>query len=410
MSKKEDQIADFFREKLHNWAPEPPEGVWEAVQAAQKRKRRLFIYRISAAAAIVLLLISLPFAFYRYNTNNITEQTPATVNLAPSQNVQNPSETTPIEFALNTKPPHANPVTTSSKLSELQKDKLIDDLAAEPTSTFNPIAVEPDVSISNEDLGLKEATPEEMQKALNEMLAGLKDNALANQENNLPKERQRTSVAIAYNLAPGSITGENGLFNNILNYRFGPDPFQGSMVFETRNFKDVQESRLEAPFSAGLRLSFSVTKNLAFETGLSYTRLNTFTKTYPLDEIHLEYNQSLIYLGIPLGMRYDIFQTRPLNLYIAQIVLAEKGIVAINSINKFEKDRIIGKLKLYENVQGFQLSTTTSAGLGLNLHRYISFYAEGGLQIFYLNHTQPFNIRSSKKLWPVYQSGIRVNL
>ncbi len=408
MSKKEDQIVGFFKEKLQNWAPEPPQGVWEAAQAVQKRRRRMFIYRVSAAAAVLLLLLSVPFAFYRYKSSDLPEQIPANAMLAPAQDVQPTPVSPSVEIVLTTKPQlpkHEKRTSIVLNVSEVTSN---DEMVTESTS--NSITIEPDAGISNDDIAINTATPEEIQKALNQMLADLKENEPENQKNDSPKKRRKTALAIAYNFAPDAITGQHGLFNNILNYRYGPDPFQGSMVFDTRNFKDVQESRLEAPFSAGLRLSISASKNLAFETGLSYTRLNTFTKTYPLDGIHLEYNQSLIYIGIPLGMRYDIVQTRILSLYTSQLVLAERGIVAVNSINKFEKDRNIGKMKLYENVQGFQLSTTTSAGLGLNLHRYISFYAESGLQIFYLNHTQPFNIRSSKKLWPVYQSGIRVNL
>lgn len=410
MSNKEDKIAGLFGERLKNWAPEPPQGVWEAVVASQRRRRRIFIYRITAIAATLLLLIGLPFLLNRQPLELPTRQT--------SENHLNELITLPQDVTAEPITEQLDKKTANTLMPVVKTSKFVSDVAvahntvatqSEPSAGANE-SIDIPASDNTTDIAMAAESQEAVQQAVEEMLEKLRDESAANATDASESERKKPAIALVYNIAPAAITGQNGLFNNILNYRYGPDPFQGNMALETRYFKDVQESRLEAPFSAGLRFSLGVSKRLAFETGLSYTRLNTYTKTYPLDGVHLEYNQSIIYVGVPLGMRYDVLQTRILSIYTAQNVMAEKGLTAINSINKFEKDRNIGKKKLYEDVQGFQLSTTTSAGLGLNVHRYISFYAEGGLQIFYLNHTQPFNIRSSKKLWPVYQSGIRVNL
>jgi hypothetical protein len=411
MNNQEDQIKDYFSAKLRNWSTEPPKGAWEAVQAAQRRRQTMFIFRVSAIAATLLLLLSLPFMMIRKTSDHYAEQ-PSTASISvpapeekllgsnPPNNTNQPAQNS---FEATQKPEQS--IVMALKTSAILLENLTDNAHEADNYLMNN-----DLTSQNEEQANNQLTEEEIQNALVSMLADLKQPESGPENERQNKERLRPSVALAYNVTPAALTGENGLFANILNYRFGPDPFQGNMAYETRNFKDVQESRLEAPFSAGLRFSLAASQRLAFETGLSFTRLNTFTKTFPLDGVHFEYNQMLIYIGIPLGMRYDLLQTRLINFYISQNVMAEKGVAAINTINKFEKERTIGKMKLYDVVQGFQLSTTTSAGLGLNLHKYISFYAEGGLQIFYLNHTQPFNIRSSKNLWPVYQSGIRVNL
>lgn len=410
MSETEDKIVGLFEKRLKNWAPEPPQGVWEAVLASQQRRRRIILYRVAAIAATILLLVSLPFLIHHQNPEELPSKQAASATLSnpetfPQTSTEKPYFDNDFEKYAKNHGPVIRSFTQSPGLEKEQITALVED--EEPIA--EEILLDNNVILSDEAVAQAVDNPKEIQQAVEEMLAKLKEEEEGKSNDLNSSERNKPSLAVAYNFAPVAITGENGLFNNILNYRFGPDPFQGNMAIETRYYRDVEKSRLEAPFSAGLKFSFPVSKRLAFETGLTYTRLNTYTKTFPLDGVHIEYNQSIVYLGVPLGMRYDVLQTRLLSIYAAQNLMAEKGITAINSINKFEKDRNIGRIKLYENVQGFQLSTTTSAGVGLNLHRYISFYGEGGLQIYYFNHTQPFNIRSSKKLWPVYQSGIRVN-
>ncbi|HMM10705.1 MAG TPA: hypothetical protein PKE03_01235 [Bacteroidales bacterium] len=410
MMREDDNFDNILREKLRNWAPDPPAEVWNAIQMAQKRRRRLVIYRITSIAAAILLLLGLPLLINRQHPEH--HVVPATeklsTELSTTQQPQPASQTTGIQPALDAASALQPAKTDATRRPTIQQSLTTDDISAIILKSDDMVVV-----ATPEAIQLTEQitpTPEQVRQAVEEMLAKLRDEFPVNDSNTKDHQVKRFSLGMAYNFAPATITGKNGLFSNIMNYRYGPDPFQGNIAHETRYFKDIEETRLEAPISLGLKISVASASRLAFETGLSYTRLNTFTKTYPLDEVYVEYNQSLYYLGVPIGMRYDWLQTRLINLYTAQNVMIEKGVAAINSINKFEKDKNIGKMRQFESIGGFQLSTTTSAGAGLHLNKYLSFYAEGGVQIFYLNHTQPFNIRSSKKIWPVFQSGIRVNL
>jgi len=402
-----DRLEKIISDKLSGLQVNPPAYVWEGIMVARKRKIRLLYFRVSAAAAVLLVLVSLPFMLTRHDSlpekNTLTN---TEIVGQPDSHAKSLPQDAELSYNASINTSDSEPLTHKTQLA-VQSNRLLvrSDFAVstektEVESTLELTEIQHEVIIA-ESADTDPAT--QLQQKKYQEIDALKGLEIESAGGNSKKFQ----LTLAYQGTPsGSMSGED--FNLLTNAsKFGPDPFQSSMAYRTSFYKEIESTDVRPPMSFGFKLSYYTTDRLSIESGLLFTELSTISKTLEMNSAYHEFEQSLYYIGLPVGLRYDIFKRKTFTVYVAQSVVFEKGVRAINKVYNYEKSFLKSSEKSVAPINGFQLSTLSAVGLDIPMFAGFSFFGEGGFQVFYLNHTQPFNIRSAKPLWPVMHAGVR---
>lgn len=429
MEKLEDSLKKVFHEGLSNLKVDPPESVWSGIVRQQKAKTRLFYFRYAAAAALILLFIGIPIWILWQPIKNEKPEVIASKNATEIvtekqgdntgilQNAE--SEATNI-FALSTGLAQISKSSVPSKTGTNPRDlkNEISQNTALPSNYNQKAAIEtlnetPIIEAGQPAIAANtEQTLTEKHHIQKSEKIKITEPLLADDYSGSPavgkKQSMQLAVAFGSNIA-GSVQSDGLMFASNIS-KFSLDPFQSDMAYETSFFEQIDHVSAKPPVSIGLKINFPLSKRFSFETGLIYTELTTASKTASINNAHNEYVRTLYYLGVPLGIRYNIIAGKQAKLYIQQSLIVEKGIRATNRIYHFEKNIKTETKQMGAPMDGFQLSTLSTAGVDVRVLRNFSAYGETGFQVFYLNHLQPFNIRSVKNVWPVLQTGLRITI
>lgn len=165
------------------------------------------------------------------------------------------------------------------------------------------------------------------------------------------------------------------------------------------------------PLSGGLSVAFGITDRLSVESGATYTYMlskgrsssATTSGTYSI-------SQQLHYVGIPLGVKYDIIQGGHVNLYAGAAGLFEMC-VSSKWTKKMEEGDISGdSYSTRLNVRGIQPSVGFHAGAEVKLAKNLGFYVEPGMNYYFETDKQPESYRSENPLNFSLRAGFRVSL
>lgn len=420
MKEEKDALASYFRQQLGELEITPPDKVWEGVATRIHRKRRLIIYRYVAIAAMFALFAGLAFLLQERETEmNDVASLQVVAPVLPKTEV--PTQEANISEIIHDQNLSLNVSTKNSQPSinnaRTQTPNNTQQLAIdEAANEILPEIVTPSIMIAEASEKQEESTTNTLAvdeealalELLQQHLERLKtelafDNTVASKENSM-------ALSLSFNSIPTSIGSKPELLVGSSSVRYGPDPFQSEIGYETSYFEEIESTVLQPPISIGLKLAYYLSSRWSLETGVQYTDIITASKTVALDNNYNRYEQALAYIGIPLGVRYELIQRKAFQLYLGQSVMIEKGIRATNRTLRYEEGSLAFINRDYAPIAGMQLSSFSAAGINLPIYGRFSFYGEGGLQVFYLNATQPFNIRSAKQLWPALHGGFRIKL
>lgn len=418
MAEHKDHIKDLFKAGLEHYEVTPPPYIWQEI-LQQNKHRKIVMWRWSAVAAIALLLLSLGtwFIVDQAEYDGYAEKPEKAA--AESKNIAKVEPSNPLEsihldkeeiLAELNKKVSEKPKTKTPTTFEKPDEKQFTELTPIESTTIELSALltdEPGRIETTEASDDIEATVSNTQ-LLSKYLAELEE--LSDIHRNLMEVRKtdnKWNLAMAYGTNPNfSMPAEE--------YTIAPDratfevdDFTGDMAQETNYFAQIESTQHRHPLSFGLLTGLPLTKRLQFESGLVYTRLSTISRTYVMNGWQNEYESSLHYVGIPLGLRFEFLQRRHYNLFINQSAVFEKGIRASNTTTNFQDGVLTSSETTFGEVKGFQLSSLSSIGADLAITKQFSLYAQAGVQFFFLNEKQPYNIRSTRTAWPSMQTGLR---
>ncbi|PKP51169.1 MAG: hypothetical protein CVT92_13435 [Bacteroidetes bacterium HGW-Bacteroidetes-1] len=428
MEEQKDQIKEIFNSGLSDFHVDPPESIWNSILTSRRRKRRVLYFRYAAAAAIILFFASLPIWLLK-NTNDYNQDI-ARTNTSPQQKnglsvsesidsgLKNGADQNAVKndvFSYDSRKLQQGLIENSSKLKAVIDASTSTDnnvISSDPVQVaqleISEFVTSEHVILSeNED---KTAISENVNRSYAKPILPLDDIFYESDLNIQSLQKQAVQLSLAFGSFTQGVETSRNLFLTTNKAQYSFDTFQSDMAFETSYYEEIERVETRAPLSLGLKISLDINRRLSFESGLIYSELTTLTKTVELNDVYTEYERTLHYLGIPIGLRYDIIQSKVLNLYLQQSVIVEKGISAVNQQFKYEKNVLVGSDQTNIVISGLQLSTLSALGVDVPVISNLSAFGEGGIQVFYLNRTQPFNIRSAKMLWPAFQTGIRLKI
>lgn len=141
------------------------------------------------------------------------------------------------------------------------------------------------------------------------------------------------------------------------------------------NSKPVEEkAEYEKPFTLGLSASIGLNDRWSVLTGLEYTRLRS-THSIGRDTLYIKNQQTIHYLGVPLGLSYTVWSKGKLNLNASAFGKMEIPVAGI-----LNSEHHNGVAYTYQNTLRLKAPVQWSAGAGIgvqyNLTPWMGLYAE----------------------------------
>lgn len=188
-----------------------------------------------------------------------------------------------------------------------------------------------------------------------------------------------------------------------------PDPTAGGIYGEEyllASYKAIQRNQQgnakhHAPVSVGLQVAFGIAPRLSLSTGLVYTR--TSSDFYPYAPgSNYNVHQVLHYVGIPVGLNYEFWQSGGFHAYVMAGAEAD-----YNVKNDTEEEGVKKEDAKRDRVQ---FSGKASLGAQYDITPKVGLYIEPGAKYYFDNGSHVENTFKDKKLNFNLQFGLRFNL
>lgn len=411
-----------LKESFAGFKQSPDPALWSRIEKRLQRHKRIVLFARFAAAASLLLLLGLTgwLVFQTSNTHEmhapvltheVEKKIPEAKNLKVPEKLV--PETKPVRGLLQenkskqaqtTEPEKVSPV-----LPALKEPVLADINEPEPAPEIIPPAQT--VKLPIPDLT---EIPAQAEPILTEQsLYDIKNIGFFPDTEDflLPKtEEKKWQLALSYGTIHGQSVSDHADTYETTTANFAYDLFSSKLIQETSMFASVESTTHAQPITLGFKLSRTFFGVWGLETGLLFTRLKTTSKTNIVNGEYAEYGSELFYVGIPASISLNMIRGRRFGMYISQGLMIEKGVknryysnyYAFDVLKKTEEESYVA--------DGIQISSLTALGFEFRLSNLISIYAQPGLQVFFLNKTQPYSIRSSSAIWPSLQTGLKIQI
>ncbi len=442
-----------LREKMSEYSEPVPEGLWERISAAAaKRRRRMLAWRcggaVSAAAAAAALFAvfsggGAPSADRKSGLADViavqeshengdaagTHPEPE-ANELPHLGTDLIAAAEPVSAA--TSDPTvaertesvADPAAADNSSAEKPIQKLIDDyLAGKPaqnkTEEFSsekpaqkesdgPSEGKPVRNTSDSNNASDNHNAADGRVSMDEYLASLDDGE---------KERRKAGFSVGLLASGGGSTSD---FTSGIGIRpsvafvstamsMPVDGRSSNMVtLLNANRETSDRTVFRMPVNYGLSLSFRIAPRWSLETGLLYTLLSS-TETCGGESSYFTYEQKIGYVGVPLGIQYDIVQGRRLRLYVTAGGAFRMAVSQDLRRNDYIGRQLSATEHLDMETAPSVFSVNAAAGLQFTFAKRMSLYAEPGAARYFPAASGVRTVYTEKPLNFNLTAGLRFN-
>lgn len=187
------------------------------------------------------------------------------------------------------------------------------------------------------------------------------------------------------------------------------DPTAGGIYGEEyllASYKAIQRkqqgnAKHHTPVSVGLQVAFGIAPRLSLSTGMVYTRTSSDFYPYASSSSY-NVHQVLHYVGIPVGLNYEFWQSGGFHAYLMAGAEAD-----YNVKNDTEEEGVKKENAKRDRVQ---FSGKASLGAQYDITPKVGLYIEPGAKYYFDNGSHVENTFKDKKLNFNLQFGLRFNL
>ena len=379
-----------LRQRLEGHEMAPPEGLWEDVckelgmtpvpvltpSTRSTNKRWYYI------AAAVLLALAGFFAIYQFNNDIETKALAVESKKSPPEQSDAPISEVPKEDNLTTCQTPCEPESPCEPEPLVEPENVLSKEDLQRPESEEPVpeshVSEPQTKKPVEDRGIDQLPPSE----------------------SLPKRNEtpdRWSLGLT---ASGGLIAANNSVNTDRQYDFetsisGKDISSPGVPYTLTEF--VWTHRLPVRFGLGVQYRFN--ERLSLLSGISYTYLYSECSTSL--QRNVSYSQKLHYLGVPLGIVWQLWSSGHFRINLLGSAMLEKCISA-SFDNKRSDD-------IYEK-KPWQWSLNAAAGVEYSFTPQLGVYLEPSLGYYFDDGTQLEHYYREHPLAPSISLGLRFNI
>lgn len=185
------------------------------------------------------------------------------------------------------------------------------------------------------------------------------------------------------------------------------DPYMGMLVTNKGHLAD-RRVRHRLPVHAGASIAYRINDRMSVETGVAYSYLSADIHEGS-DSYYFAGEQSLHYVGIPVGVRVRAMSWKNFDIYVGAGFEADKCVsgtlkksYVINGQTRDDGHESI-------SIRPLQWSVNAGAGVQYNISSMVGIYAEPGLSYYFDNGSNIETIYSEKPLNFNLNIGLRVS-
>lgn len=380
-----EQWIQEMRQKMADYRQPAPEVSWEEIERAMiahkaRKTRRLWLQRVAAAAAILLIG---GVGYWSFIHNEVEQ---VAVNHEVQQSVENHGVDTAdlqdSDNATNIRVPAQAVLGKGSSpvISSLQKtDEVV--LLAKESETDAPVSESLSETVNVTDTTVQERphVVEERTQVVsptNHQVYPTAHHQQKHIDSHLTAMVYMSSSMSGISTASSSLYGFDGYEDNPFKYGPSEQPTQIEQHVHHR-----------LPVRFGLSLRYRLTDRWSVESGLLYTHLSSDITT-TVDGVTTVTEQRLNYIGLPLNISYDLWKNRSFGLYVTTGGTIEKQLEA----------------------SPWQFSINGAVGAEYKLMDNFSLYAEPGLGYYFKDGSNKPTIYQDHPLNFNLSFGLRFNL
>ena len=383
-----------MRRKLEGHKVAPPEGLWEDIckelDVRGHSTNRRWYYAVAAA----LLGIAGFFAVYQLNNNNETKE----LTVKSEMIVPEKLDTSASEDKVDDKQALASINHKMSKEDNLTKSQI--PCEPEPCD-LKPSAPEPEPE-SDDDLNkdvLQEPNSEEpvTEPQAKKPVDDPRTYQLPSSEPSPKRNETSDRWSLGLTASGGLLAANNSIGNNLSYYhKINPVSYSAGPISQASPTKKEIVWKHHLPVRVGLSVHYQLNDRLSLLSGISYSYLYS-----ECIKLYKNYNQKLHYLGIPIGMAWQLWNSGHFRLYLSGSAMLEKCINA--SFDSRSSDRMdIEKPRQWSLNAAAGAEYSFTPQLGVYLEPSLGYYFDDGFNLDHYYKEHP--------LAPSINFGLRFNL
>lgn len=381
-----------LRRKLEGHKVAPPEGLWEDICKELDVRDHSTNRRWYYAAAAALLAVAGFFAVYQLNNNNETKELTVKSEMIAPEKPDTPAS----EDKVDDKLALASINHKVSKEDNLTKCQTPCDL--------EPSAPEPEPE-SDDDLNkdvLQESDSEEpvTEPQPKKPVDDPRTYQLPSSEPSPKRNETSDRWSLGLTASGGLLAANNSVNTNLLYYK-NVNSIDYAFYGITSQFSNAQTEfvwKHRLPLRFGLSVHYQLNDRLSLLSGISYTYLYSEC-SIPLYNIN--YNQKLHYLGIPIGMVWQLWSSGHFRLYLSGSAMLEKCVHA--SFDYKSSDGV-------DIEKPWQWSLNAAAGAEYSFTPQLGVYLEPSLGYYFDDGSNLDHYYKDHPLAPSISFGLRFNL
>lgn len=407
---KENDWIDFLRKEEESFLPNPPDGLWSDISSrlgvSPNAKRRIvpLWLRLSGVAACIALLFCLGWYLRIYQRPS---SSPVSKNITANTVGQSQISNTSVNQHRDICEQPLLKVSASNIIDKIAT--IIDVKSLSQTNSF-PKSEEDTVIVPSLD-DRDNSTQSIIYSTEKEKRTLTHSQSLITYEPHHKHKIQGLSLSLLVGNLVSNNSSEQFGYNVLSSVTFDDiaDETYEDIEILTQGTDVQTRKHYRIPLRSGIRVSLPLSNHLLLESGLSYTRLSSTVESGSSDNYYST-DQTLHYVGIPLKLRYQIWNNKHIGVYMSGGGMIEKCVYG-NS----KTDFIIDGVKYSETEQEItekqiQLSATLTAGIEAQLSPNVKLFAEPGASYYLNNHSSVDNSYKDKPINLDLSIGVRFNI
>lgn len=416
-----EQWHDKLRNQLEDHQELAPEGLWEGIekrvvpnnsmQLTNNKKRIWLISTAAVAAVVILILYLLPInteppilsTDFVENTSEIKKpiisierkeskefaELAKTNEAVESTELIEPIKTIELTESSSTTEPIERTRTDEFIGNNLNANLLITEIKTHSKD------IEDNIS---EDIIIKEKQPSPIEDEATQLLA------ISNTRTHQKQSKWQTNLSMS-NLPSNSTEVHTG-FGTFAQQETVEEQYGVlSNYIDKDAYTNIDH---DLPITFGLTLKYNLNNKWSVTSGLTYSlltsKLRSGSGNYYYDD-----RQSLHYLGIPLGLAYNLWNNDNFSTYISGGGLVEKNVAGRLSSDYYIDDKL--EINTTEKIssQPLQWSINSAIGFEYRISNYIGLYAEPGVAYYFKNNSNLETIYKDRPFNFNLRLGVRIS-
>lgn len=410
--------TEKLRERLQEHQTPPPADLWESIERSlpatppvlQRKPIPLPWYYASAAVLLLLLGVGVYLLSPQLpEVSELTAETQAPSTPSDEQGLIGMSQLAEVLIPTESVPSHRQSRVLQPSNSKPETPGLLPETSVQSEHIESPSS-DPSPDPSSESTSQREDVPR---------LEPINSSPTSTSQSRLRPSRSRGSVWQAGLYASALTTGSSSLSGDLaLRVSQEPDCFyltDDDLMEEPQLYSKSGESSYDYAHRPtkrfGLSLRYRLGGRWSLETGLVYSHLSSdFTYQPNMSMAGVQGEQHLHYLGVPIGVSYNLWQGKSFELY------AQMGLGLDIPLSGMRRSQTViagsSEPSTVEDLhpRELQWSLYSSIGLQYRLWPRLSLYAEGRLDYYFSNDQDLRTIYQDQPLVLSPQVGLRWSL